>query len=133
MYDWLGDALTRRAEVITANRRLARILVTEFGQQQVAAGRLAWVSPSIFSLQDWLGRLASGDMQPESLPTRINAHQSKVLWERCLRRELTNPLSNVTLLVRQARDAWGRVRDFDVTLTECRESARGNDQHLFAR
>jgi probable DNA repair protein len=53
------------------------------------------------------------------------------LWERCLRREISDPLLNLNLLVRQARDAWSRLLEFDVSLDECRASAIGRDQKLF--
>jgi len=133
MYAWLADALRDSSQILTANRRLARVLAGEFGKQQVAAGKTAWRSPAISSWQDWLGELLSTAEQQQSLPTRINGHQSRVLWERCLRREISDPLLNIGLLVRQSRDAWSRLHEFCVPLDECGRAAQGNDQRLFAR
>jgi len=133
MYAWLADALRDSSQILTANRRLARVLAKEFGKQQVASGKTAWRSPSISSWQDWLGELLSTAEQQQSLPTRINGHQSRVLWERCLRREISDPLLNIGLLVRQSRDAWSRLHEFGVPLDECGRAAQGNDQRLFAR
>ncbi|NIA27636.1 MAG: hypothetical protein GWP02_06235, partial [Desulfobulbaceae bacterium] len=133
MYAWLADALRDSSQVLTANRRLALILASEYGKQQVASGNNAWRSPAISSWQDWLGELLSTAEQQQSLPTRINVHQSRVLWERCLRREINDPLLNIGLLVRQSQEAWSRLHDFCVPLDECGTAAQGNDQRLFAR
>ncbi len=133
MYAWLAKSLKGSSQILTANRRLARVLVSEFGKQMVASGAKAWRSPLITSWQDWLVELLSTAEQPQSLPTRINGHQSRVLWERCLRREINDPLLNIGLLVRQSRETWSRLHEFCVPLDECRRTAQGNDQHLFAR
>lgn len=133
MYDWLADTLGESAHVVTASRRLARVLIAEYGQQQVAAGRTAWRSPAIQSLPDWLGSLMTNASAPEVLPTRINTHQSRVVWEKCIRREISDPLLNTSNLVRQSRDSWLRLHEFRVPLDECEQAAQGKDQKLFAR
>jgi len=133
MYAWLPDALRDSSQILTANRRLARVLASEFGKQMVLAGEQAWPSPAIISWQDWLAELLSTAEQQQSLPTRINGHQSRVLWERCLRREINDPLLNIGLLVRQSRETWSRLHDFCVPLDDCRSTAQGNDQRVFAR
>jgi probable DNA repair protein len=132
MYEWLAESLQGSGHVVTANRRLARVLAAHYGEQQVARGELAWRRPNIHSWHDWLVGLAAA-AEPGKLPTLINQHQSRVLWERCLRREISDPLLNLKLLVRQARDAWARLFEFRVSLEECRENAAGRDQKLFAR
>jgi len=132
MYDWLSDALQDSSQVVTANRRLARVLSEEFGKQQFAMGRSAWRSPAVRSWQDWLLELFASAELSQPLPTRINGHQSRVLWERCLRREITDPLLNIAMLVRQARESWTRLHEFRVPLDECRSAAEGKDQKIFA-
>ena len=132
MYDWLTDALQDSAQIVTANRRLARVLAEDFAKQQIAAGRSAWRSPAIRSWQDWLAELFAAAELSQPLPTRINAHHSRVLWERCLRREIADPLLNISMLVRQARDSWNRLHQFQVPLTECESAAQGKDQRIFA-
>lgn len=133
MYDWLGEALSGSGHVVTASRRLARSIVTEYDARQRESGKRAWMSPRVYSWRDWLTTLLADADGDSELPVRINTHQSRVLWERCLRREINDPLLNVTLLVGQARDAWARLHEFGVTLDECRASAIGRDQQLFAR
>ena len=132
MYDWLGDVSGTSVQVVTASRRLARVLAAEYGRRQVAAGHQAWATPAIHSWQDWLSRLLAAAGDQDQLPTRINGRQSTVLWERCLRREISDPLVNMPLLVRQSRQSWTRLREFQVSLDDCLDAARGRDQRLFA-
>ena len=132
MYDWLTDALRGSSRVVTANRRLARVLTVEFGKQQIADGRSAWRSPAVRSWQDWLAELLASAELSQPLPTRINAHQSRILWERCLRREVVDPLLNIAMLVRQARESWARLHEFRVPLAEWEKAAQGRDQKIFA-
>ena len=132
MYDWLTDALDNSATVITANRRLARVLEKEYSAAQQAAGRSAWRSPAIFAWQDWLAALAASATNQQQLPTRINAQQSQLLWERCLRKSFDDPPSGISALVRLARDSWQRLADWRVSIAELARSAVNDDQRLFA-
>lgn len=133
MYEWLTDALCESSQVLTANRRLARVLQDHYCQQQLDKGHAAWRSPAIRSWQDWLGDVYTAAELTTELPIRINSHQSRVLWERCLRREVADPLLNMPMLVRQARETWTRLHDFEVPLEVCMQSAAGRDQNIFAR
>ena len=132
MYQWLTDALHGPSTVITANRRLARVLREEFAEQQVAAGKVAWRSPAIYSWQDFLDILLSEAKDPATLPTRINENQSELLWERCLRKEIGEGITGVTGLVRLSRDTWQRLADWCVTIRDVARSAASRDQRLFA-
>jgi ATP-dependent helicase/nuclease subunit B len=133
MYDWLDGALQESSEVITASRRLARVLQQEYSQQMLAKGETVWRSASILSLQDWLSRLVADSTDPASLPVQITAQQSRLLWERCLRREISDPLLNLGMLSRQSRDTWKRLREWQVPVQECQRQARNKDQALFAK
>lgn len=133
MYEWLTDALCESSQVLTANRRLARVLQDHYCQQQLALGHSAWRSPAIRSWQDWLDDVHTAAELSAELPIRINSHQSRVLWERCLRREVADPLLNMPMLVRQARETWTRLHEFEVPLAEIAQSAAGRDQNIFAR
>ena len=53
MYPWLNDAIERDAVIITASRRLARELQAAYAAEQLAAGVLSWVTPSIHFWNDW--------------------------------------------------------------------------------
>jgi hypothetical protein len=57
MYDWLTGALQDSSQVVTANRRLAKVLTEHYAQLQLDAGRKAWRSPDILAWPDWLMQL----------------------------------------------------------------------------
>jgi len=92
-----------------------------------------WPSPAILSWQDWLAELVASSSDQVDLPTTITSHQSRILWERCIRREINDPLLNVAMLARQAREAWNRLQEWRVPLGECQRQARNRDQRLFAK
>jgi probable DNA repair protein len=132
MYQWLSDALQGPSSVITANRRLVRVLRDAFANQQLQADMLAWESPAIYAWQDWLESRMQGATDQASLPTRINAHQSQLLWERCLSKEIGDSLPGITSLVRLSRDAWQRLADWQVPIQDVARAAQSHDQRLFA-
>ncbi len=133
MTAWLADAVDAGAEIVTANRRLARHLGTLYGEQQAARGRSVWRTPAIHAWPDWLSRLIDRSGASADLPARISPAQSEILWERALRRQIEDPLVRTAWLVRQMREAWDRLCGWQVPLSECRRAARTADQHLFAR
>jgi len=133
MYDWLADALQGSSHVVTASRRLARVLLAEYGNQQIANEKSAWRTPAILAWSDWLATLLATAEHPQQLPIRINAFQSRLLWERCLRREISDPLLNIALLARQSSDAWSRLHEWLVSVQDCEDAAYGKDKQLFVR
>ena len=132
MYEWLSDALEGGGTAVTANRRLARELQAQFVRQRLDAGENAWQSPRILAWRDWLIDTLRFSSQQESLPTIINQHQSRVLWERCLLKELPDSGPGVAGLIRLSRDAWQRLADWQVSIREVARSAQNDDQRLFA-
>jgi len=132
MYQWLTDALQGPSTVISANRRLARVLREAFTEQQLQSGKLAWQSPAIYSWQDWLEKLTLSASDQDALPTRINQHQSQLLWERCLNKEIGATVSGLASLVRLSGDTWQRLADWRVSIREVAAAARSDDQRLFA-
>ncbi len=132
MYDWLSDALDNSATLITANRRLARVLADEYAAQQLATGKKAWQSPRIFAWQDWLGAALAAGSEQSDLPTRINTQQSQLLWERCLQKEIGDAESSLSNLVRLARDTRQKLSDWQVHISEVAQAAQNDDQRLYA-
>jgi len=132
MYGWLTDALDDSSCLVTANHRLARELQAAWGAIQVAAGHTAWRTPEVQAWQGWLGSIASSADKQLDVPTRINAHQSQLLWERCLRKELGDGVTGIPSLVRLSRDTWQRLADAQVSIREVARSTRSDDQRLFA-
>ena len=134
MYDWLKKALADdEAQVVTANRRLARTLAIAYGERQVASGVLAWRSPLIFAWRDWQSALLDSVDVDDTLPARINDYQARVLWERCLKDVIDDPFLNYGNLARQCRDTWQRLHEWRVPLAEVERAARGPDQGIFVR
>ena len=131
MYGWLPEVCDDASQVVTANRRLARLLCSEYNARQVARGKSAWLTPVIGAWPDWLARLLAA-AGPGSHPARLNAHQSRVLWERILREIIDDPLVNIPSLTRHARDAWKRLHEWQVPIDECVAAASSRDQHVFA-
>ena len=132
MYDWLPDALDDNGTVVTANRRLARELGESFSATQLKSGKKAWRSPAIFAWQDWLTSLSNSALNQKDLPGRINAHQSQLLWERCLRAEIKDSETSISSLVRMSRDTWQRLADWRVSIGEVARTAQSMDQKIFA-
>ncbi|MDH3747612.1 MAG: PD-(D/E)XK nuclease family protein [Gammaproteobacteria bacterium] len=134
MYDWLTDALGESSsQVVTANRRLARTLVEEYGQHQIKAGLRAWRRPQIHAWGEWLAVLVDAARHTDQLPVRINAEQSRLLWEQSLAEDIDDPLINIGGLARLCRDTWLRLHQWRVPLAECQNRASGQDQRIFAR
>ena len=134
MYRWLEQALADdAATVITANRRLARELNTVFAERRLQAGERAWRRPAIYSWQEWLAVLVEAGRPDATIPLRINAQQSRVIWEQCLRADINDPLINFGSLARLCRDTWNQLHEWRVPLAECQGRASGQDQRIFAR
>lgn len=132
MYGWLDDALANGAQVVTANRRLARLLTARFNAAQAERGRVAWLRPKIYDWGTWLSVLADSADPTAPRAIRINTHQSRILWENCLSAELPDPDANLAALVRLARDARTRLVDWQVPLAKVGEFARRDDERFFA-
>lgn len=134
MYDWLGKSLAiETCHVVTANRRLARTLSSVYADEQIAAGNTAWKSPPIFAWRDWLTVLATTAQHLPDTPMCINAQQSRLLWEQCLREDLDDALINIGALAAQCWDTWVRLNEWNLSLAECQNAATGQDQRIFAR
>ncbi len=131
MYSWLGDALGNSGTVITANRRLVRALTDQYAANQLAAGKQAWCNPSIVAWQDWLVLLSNDALHQDDLPTRINAQQSQLLWERCLQLESCDG-PRLTTLVRLCRESRQRLADWQVSIRDVARAAQSEDHRLFA-
>lgn len=130
MYQWLTEPACNNSTIITASRRLARVLKSEFGKRQLALGHKAWLSPDIRYLDDWLATIVN--TTADALPIVLNSYASSIVWERCLRGQAGDQLLNVGALVRQARQSWQRLHDWRVPLSEVSSVARSQDEQLFA-
>ncbi len=120
MHEGIFRALENGATVITASRRLARVLTEEFHGLETARGRMVWHHPDILPLdafldrtwRDWLWRAASGDA-----PALLNAAQEQALWERIIRASpLGESLLQIPETARQAAQTWQLVVAYRLTV-----------------
>jgi probable DNA repair protein len=132
MYSWLQAAIADNAEIVTASRRLARELRQAYDDQQLAAGKKAWLTPPIHSWHSWLGRQASRITDPTSIPRRLDPFSSSWLMERCLLRHMPDGQPGVSGIVRQSVQAWQRVNEWQVPLPQIQSFARSLDEQVFA-
>ena len=132
MYPWLKDAIARDAVVITASRRLARNLQSWYAEQQLASGQLSWVTPSILFWNDWCNRQLAAVADAAELPVPIDSFSSAILWERSIRKHAPDGLPAMSGVIRQARESWQRLNDWNVPVAALRQAARSQDERLFA-
>lgn len=88
MHEEIFRALQNGATVLTAGRRLARVLAREFHELEAARGHTVWNRPDALPLDafldrtwaQWLGNWADG-----STPILLDALQEQMLWEQIIR------------------------------------------------
>ncbi len=132
MYHWLPEIIDAGACVVTANQRLARTLSEHYSALQLASGKDVWPTPNIRSLDSWLQELLREVPKQESLPHYLFGQASAIVWERCLREQSLDQLLSVGTLLRQSRQAWRRVCDWQVPTAELAAAARNSDEQLFS-
>jgi ATP-dependent helicase/nuclease subunit B len=110
MHEEVFRALENGATVITASRRLARVLAREFHGIQTARGHRVWNRPDILPFEsfldrawrDWLWRGANGDA-----PVLLNAFEEQALWQRIIRESPAGAsLLQIPETARQAAQTW---------------------------
>ena len=132
MYAWLTDALDGGGRVVTANRRLARVLRDSYATTRISAGDAAWRTPPIDSWQDWLSIVVDGSGLQDDLPVRITGQQSALIWDECLRREFDEHQSGLAALVRLSRDARQRLADWRIDVRTVARFASSEDERLYS-
>jgi ATP-dependent helicase/nuclease subunit B len=110
MHEEVFRALENGVTVITASRRLARVLTREFHGIETARGHRVWNHPDILPFEsfldrawrDWLWRGANGDA-----PVLLNALQEQALWERIISESPAGAsLLQIPATARQAAQTW---------------------------
>jgi probable DNA repair protein len=110
MHEEIFRALENGATIITASRRLARVLAREFHGIQTARRHLVWNRPDVLPFEafldrawrEWLWRDAGGDA-----PVLLNALQEQALWERVIRESPEGAsLLQIPQTARQAAQTW---------------------------
>ena len=116
MQEEVFRGLNRGATIITASRRLARVLTNAWHSRQRALGRSFWGMPDILPLsaflerqwRDWVLRGASVDC-----PRLLNPLQEQIVWEQII---LDSPAGETLLQIsetaRTAIQAWELIHAY---------------------
>ncbi len=116
MHEEIFRALAEGATVITASRRLARVLAREFHSMEAARGNTVWNRPDVLPLDayldrtwgEWLGRWAD-----ENAPVLLDALQEQMLWERIIRESPAGAsLLQIPETARQAMDTGRLIAEY---------------------
>jgi probable DNA repair protein len=113
MHDDSFRAIEDGATVVTASRRLARVLREEFDLHQRALARSVWETPDILPLDAFLNRtwrdwVLSG--ANPGAPVLLNALQEQFIWEQVIRDSPEgDSLLRIPETAAQAMEAWQLV------------------------
>ncbi|MGP0074883.1 MAG: PD-(D/E)XK nuclease family protein [Bryobacteraceae bacterium] len=116
MHEEIFRALESGATLITASRRLARVLAREFHSTQAERGTTVWNRPGVLPLDayldrswgEWLGRYAD-----ESAAVLLGALQEQALWEQIIRSSPEGAsLLQIPETARQAMETWRLVVEY---------------------
>ncbi|MGC1418196.1 MAG: hypothetical protein WA817_23105, partial [Candidatus Acidiferrum sp.] len=106
------------ATVLTAGRRLARVLAREFHGMEVARGHKVWNRPDVLPLDAFLDRTWGqwlGNWADESSPVLLDAPQEQMLWEQIIRESPEGAsLLQIPETARQAMETWRLIAEYRV-------------------
>lgn len=110
MHQEIFRALEDGATVITAGRRLARVMAREFHSMQAGRGRVVWNRPDVLPLDAYLERAWSewlGTYADDSTPVLLTAEQEQIAWEHVIRDSPAGAsLLQIPETARQAMETW---------------------------
>ena len=116
MHEEIFRALESGATLITASRRLARVLAREFHSIEAERGSTVWNRPNVLPMDafldrtwgEWLGRYAD-----ESAPILLGALEEQALWEQIIRASSQGAsLLQIPETARQAMETWRMVVEY---------------------
>ncbi len=111
-------ALESEAVLLTATRRLARVLRQDYASWQRGRDHGVWKSPAILPLDAYLSQLWSGRVLRGGTELALLTRQQEALvWEEVIRDSRDgNSLLQIAATARRAREAWGLVNAYRVPL-----------------
>src|SRR3984957_5195234 len=116
MHEEIFSALREGATVITASRRLARVLAREFHSMEMERGNTVWNRPDVLPMDayldrtwgEWLARYAD-----ENAPILLDALQEQMLWEQIIRESPAGAsLLQIPETARQASETWRLMAEY---------------------
>src|SRR5882762_1698241 len=127
LFQRLAEGHAARITVVTPNRRLSRVLTSEFDSFQAAKGLAVWEAPDILPFGAFVERLWEDALYSElgdKLPLLLTPVQEQQLWQEVIAssREGKDLLFTETAAV-HCRDAWRLLHEWRI------EAGRGNEDH----
>jgi ATP-dependent helicase/nuclease subunit B len=120
MHEEIFRALREGAPVLTAGRRLARVLAGEFHSVEAERGRAVWDRPDVLPLDayldrmwdQWLARYAD-----QNAPVLLDALPEQMLWEQIIRESPAGAtLLQIPETARQAGETWRLMAEYRLTV-----------------
>ena len=118
MHEGCFRAIESGATVITASRRLARVLTGEFHAYQREQGESVWNTPDILPLGGFLARAWSNWVRGGgSAGTLLDTLQEQVVWEQAIRESPAGEsLLRLPETAQRAMEAWQLVQAYRLPL-----------------
>lgn len=112
----LNQSIDERFTVLAPNRRAAHALRLRFGEQAVAQGRQAWLTPDILTSRAWSERLWLQHRQPGA-PRLLSSQQVILLWERIVAGSAAaSALLDPASAARSAARSWDLAQAWNIPL-----------------
>lgn len=129
------ETLQSGATLVTANQRLARHLVAEYGAWQARTATV-WEAPDILPWHQWLERFwqeSFGLLDADAPRLLLGDFQELTLWEEAIHAaDSDNSLLQVPSAARSAREAWQLLHAWKLSVPRAKETA-SEDVSAFAR
>src|SRR5580704_2727319 len=120
MHEEIFRALQEGATVLTAGRRLARVLAREFHAMEAERGHTVWNRPDVLPLDAFLDRMWSewlGRSADQNAPVLLDTVQEQMLWEQIIRESPAGAsLLQIPETARQAIETWGLMVEYRLPL-----------------
>ena len=122
MHEGCFRALESGATVITASRRLARVLTQGVHAGQREQGRSVWNTPDILPLgaflkRSWWNYVRATDAGRETCATLLDELQEQVVWEQVIRESPAgDSLLRIPETAVRAMEAWQLVQAYRLPL-----------------
>ncbi len=131
MYSWLDDAHYFDGDIVTSNRRSAKLIREIYGAREIANGRKTWSTPSVLFIGDWLQKLVTDCSSADFRHTKISAQASAVLWEQCYAKKSGDEIPAFFSIIKQCVHTWKRINEWRLPLEEVGANSNGVEQRQF--
>ncbi len=120
------------AVVVTAGRRLARVLRARYAVQARARGQAVWRTPNILPWPAWIESLWDAALYAGvRLPARLDEHQERHVWRRILEQSpQARELLDLPAAAEAAQRAWELLHAWRLDLRRLEQQA-GDDARAF--